>query len=224
VRVLVAADECALGYTAAAALRGAGLHVDVVGDLPGVDKAVVAFRYGCVIFDQRLPSGESSTYVESRRRDGWPMPVLILSSRRHGGANYLVSPFTTGELVARVLGLRCQPAVTDRPAPDRPALAVGEVEIDLRQRRVLRDGAAVTVTAKEFAVLEYLVAHSGEVVSRRRLIEHCWDAVAAPASNVVDVMVAQLRRKLGMSTAIRTVRGVGYLFDERPVPALHRVP
>lgn len=213
-RVLVAAGEFALGYPVAGALRNAGLQVDVVGDLPGVDKAVVALRYDCVIFDERLPSGESSTYVASRKRNGWSMPVLFLSSARRVGDDYLNSPFTTSELVARVRELSRRRTIMEPSG--RSAVTSGEVEIDLEQRKVLRDGAEITVTTKEFAVLEFLVAHSGEVVSRRRLVEQCWDAVAAPTSNVVDVMVAQLRRKLGMPTAIRTIRGVGYRFDGRP--------
>lgn len=215
-------DEAELGYAVGAALRGAGLAVDVVCDLPAADEALAVNPYSCVIFDRMLPSGDGVNYVDSRRRGGWAVPVLFMTARdsvadrvaglERGGDDYLVKPFATAELVARVIGLcRRRSVTTGRPTT---VLTVGDVELDVRRRQIRRNGVLLTVTAKEFAVLELLAIHRGEVVSRGQLIEHCWDAMAEPASNVVDVLVAQLRRKLGHPTLIHTIRGVGYLLDE----------
>ena len=220
-RVLVVEDEFELGYAVAAALRSAGLAVDLVGDITDADEAVAVNPYSCVVFDRILPAGDSIDYVGSRRREGWEVPVLFLTARdtiaervagfEHGGDDYLVKPFATAELVARVLGLCRRKAGPSRP--ERSNISVGDLEIDIRRRQIRRNGVLLTMTAKEFAVLELLSIHHGEVVGRSQLLEHCWDAMAEPTSNVVDVAITQLRRKLGYPALIHTVRGVGYLLD-----------
>jgi DNA-binding response OmpR family regulator len=219
VKVLVVEDDADLGYAVAAALRGAGLAVDLVDDIPAADEAVAVNRYACVVFDRMLPAGDSIVYVTSRRRSGWNTPVLFLTARdsvadrvagfEHGGDDYLVKPFAVAELVARVLSLGRRSLASGAPAS--PILAVADLEIDVPRRQVRRNGVLLTVTAKEFSVLELLANHPGEVVSRTMLIEHCWDAMSEPMSNVVDVLVAQLRRKLGGPPLIQTVRGAGYV-------------
>ena len=219
VKVLVVEDDADLGYAVAAALRGAGLAVDLVDDIPAADEAVAVNRYACVVFDRMLPAGDSISYVASRRRSGWVTPVLFLTARdsvadrvagfEHGGDDYLVKPFAVAELVARVLSLGRRSLASGPPAA--PVLSVADLEIDVPRRQVRRNGVLLTVTAKEFAVLELLANHHGEVVSRTMLIEHCWDAMSEPMSNVVDVLVAQLRRKLGGPPLIQTVRGAGYV-------------
>lgn len=222
-RVLVVDDETDLGYAVSAALRGAGMAVDLVGDIPEANDAIAAHPYACVVFDRILPGGDSIAYVEARRRTGWTTPVLFLTARdtvadrvagfTSGGDDYLVKPFATAELVARVRSL-CRRAAGSSAAP-QAVLRVGDVEIDVRRRQIRRGGVLLTVTAKEFAVLEILASTQGTVVSRSQLIEHCWDSRTEPMSNVVDVVVAQLRRKLGYPTLIHTVRGAGYVLEAR---------
>lgn len=223
-KVLVVEDDADLGYAVAAALRGAGLAVDLVGDIPAADEAVVVSPYACVVFDRMLPSGDSVDYVAGRRRGGWTTPVLFLTARdsvadrvagfEHGGDDYLVKPFAVAELVARVLSLGRRSLSNGPPAA--PVLRVADLEIDVPRRQVRRNGVLLTLTAKEFAVLELLANRAGEVVSRTELIEQCWDAMAEPMSNVVDVLVRQLRRKLGGPQLIHTVRGAGYLLGDDP--------
>ncbi|SHN47612.1 DNA-binding response regulator, OmpR family, contains REC and winged-helix (wHTH) domain [Cryptosporangium aurantiacum] len=222
-RVLVVEDEAELGYAVAAALRGTGIAVDLVDDIPAADDAVAAHPYGCVVFDRMLPAGDSIRYVEKRRRDGWTTPVLFLTARDsvadrvagfdHGGDDYLVKPFAAAELVARVRSL-CRRSSSSVPQPP-PITRVGDLTIDVRRRQVRRTGVLLTLTAKEFAVLEVLASAEATVVTRSQLIESCWDSRTEPMSNVVDVVVAGLRRKLGRPALIHTVRGTGYVLEER---------
>ncbi|GAA0232107.1 response regulator transcription factor [Cryptosporangium japonicum] len=222
-RVLVVEDEAELGYAVAAALRGTGMAVDLVGDIPPADEAIATHPYSCVVFDRMLPTGDSIGYVDARRRGGWSTPVLFLTARdtvadrvagfTHGGDDYLVKPFATAELVARVRSL-CRRTARDGAQP-APIARVGDLEIDVRRRQIRRGGVLLTMTAKEFAVLEALAAADATVVSRSQLIEHCWDSGTEPMSNVVDVVIAQLRRKLGFPGLIHTVRGAGYVLEVR---------
>lgn len=222
-RVLLVEDEAELGYAVAAALRGTGIAVDLVGDIPPANDAIDAHPYGCVVFDRMLPAGDSIGYVEARRRRGWTTPVLFLTARdtvadrvagfAHGGDDYLVKPFATAELVARVRSL-CRRTARDGGQPP-PIVRVGDLEIDVRRRQVRRGGVLLTMTAKEFAVLEALAAADATVVSRGQLIEHCWESGTEPMSNVVDVVIAQIRRKLGFPVVIHTVRGAGYVLEVR---------
>ena len=221
--MLVVEDEAELGYAVAAALRGTGMAVDLVGDIPPADEAISTHPYGCVVFDRMLPAGDSIRYVEARRRSGWATPVLFLTARdtvadrvtgfAHGGDDYLVKPFAAAELVARVRSL-CRRTARNGVQPP-PIVSVGDLEIDVRRRRIRRGGVLLTMTAKEFAVLEALAAADTRVVSRAQLVEHCWDSEHEPMSNVVDVVIAQLRRKLGFPTLIHTVRGAGYVLEAR---------
>jgi DNA-binding response OmpR family regulator len=124
------------------------------------------------------------------------------------GDDYLVKPFAVAELEARVRSL-CRRVATGAP----PVLRCGDVEIDSGRHEVRRAGVLLTLTGKEFAVLSYLVARQGRPVGRAELIEQCWDQMADPASNVLDVVITQLRRKLRQPPMVHTVRGVGYRID-----------
>ena len=214
-RVLVVEDDEDLREAVAAALRSAALAVDVAVDIAGADEALFTAAYDCVVFDRMLPDGDAMLYVGHRRRNGWAAPVLFLTARdspadrvagfQSGGDDYLVKPFGIAEMVARVVNL-CRRAGHRRP----PVLRSGDLEVDTARREVRRGGVLLTLTAKEFAVLEYLLTRHGDAVSRSDIEEHCWDAMAEPMSNVVDVVIAQLRRKLGAPPLIATVRGQGY--------------
>ncbi|WP_438289557.1 response regulator transcription factor [Streptomyces sp. HUAS TT7] len=218
-RVLVVEDDPDLGPTIAAGLRGAGFAVDRAEDLQEADLKASVNAYDCVIADRGLPDGDALTLVKRWRSDGRATPVLVLtalgtvddrvSGFEHGADDYLVKPFAMAELTVRVRAL-CR---RDQP-PRLPQLTVGDLTLDLPSRRVRRAGVLLTLTAKEFSVLEALMSRAGDVLTRSELIESCWDEMSDPMSNVVDVVIGQLRRKLGPPDLIVSLRGVGYRVGE----------
>jgi DNA-binding response OmpR family regulator len=213
--VLVVEDDENMRVAVAAELTGAGLSVVAAGDLATADAALSARDYDCVVFDRMLPDGDAVHYVQRRRQQGWATSVLFLTARdtladrvagfEHGGDDYLVKPFAVAEMTARVLAL-CRRSGSGRPS----VLRYAGLEVDCARRQVRRDGVLLTLSDKEFAVLEYLMARPGAAVPRGELIEHCWDTSTDPMSNVVDVVVRRLRGKLGEPGLVHTVRGVGY--------------
>ncbi|MCP2323146.1 DNA-binding response OmpR family regulator [Hamadaea flava] len=215
-RVLITEDDGNLRLALEVALRGAGFAVDSAADLPAADEALFVNTYDCAVFDRMLPGGDALTYVHRRRGEGWQLPVLFLTARdseadridglRLGGDDYLVKPFAMAELVARVRSL-CRRSTSGRPA----VLRCGDVELDGSRHRVTRDGVLLTLARKEFLILERLMAGPGQPVSRQELVAYAWDEMADPASNVLDVVIGQLRHKLREPTVIHTVRGFGYL-------------
>jgi two-component system copper resistance phosphate regulon response regulator CusR len=217
-RVLVLEDDPELGVEVAEGLRSVGYAVDLVATIADADLSVAVNGYDCLVLDRMLPDGDGLELVRELRAAGSRLPVLMLtaldtvgdrvSGFTEGADDYLVKPFAFAELAARV-GALCRRADQPRPA----ILRAGGLEMDTARKRVRRDGVLLSLGAKEFAVLELLMVRTGQVVSRTDLIEHCWDEQADPVSNVVDAVIAQLRRKLG-PPVISTVRGAGYLIDE----------
>jgi DNA-binding response OmpR family regulator len=215
VRVLVIEDDANMRLALDVALRGAGFAVDTAVDLPEVDEALSVHAYDCAVVDRMLPAGDALDYVAARRRAGWRVPVLFLTGRGvpaervaglAWGDDYLGKPFALPELLARV-GNLC------RRGPAPPATTTvrhAGVEVDGGRYRARRDGRPLELTGKEFAVLEALAAAGGEPVRRAALIAAGWDELVPPASNVLDVVIAQLRRKLGDPPILHTVRGVGH--------------
>jgi DNA-binding response OmpR family regulator len=215
VRVLVTEDDENLRVALEFALRGDGFAVDTAADLPGADEALMVNAYDCAVFDRMLPSGDALAYVRNRRGAGWPMPVLFLTARdsvadridglRVGGGDYLVKPFAMPELIARVRSL-CRRDMAGQAV----VLRCADVELDTGRHQISRAGVLLTVTRKEYLVMERLLAATGRPVSRQELIRYAWDEMADPASNVLDVVIARLRRKLKDPPLIHTVRGSGY--------------
>ncbi|MER6388683.1 response regulator transcription factor [Streptomyces sp. NPDC059382] len=215
-RVLLVEDEPDLSDLVVAGLKAAGYAVDAAGDWPDADVLLDLADYDCVVLDRMLPSGDSLHRLERRRRTGWSAPVLCLTALnalpdrvdgfRSGADDYLAKPFAMEELVVRVGSL------ARRAAHRLPVhLAHADIEMDTARREVRRDGVLLTLTHKEYAVLRHLLVHRETVVTRTALVEQCWDEMADPVSNVVDAVMAGLRRKLGPPSLIRTVRGHGFI-------------
>ncbi len=220
-RLLLAEDDAKLAAALARGLRAEGYAVDVA---PTGDEALFLGRvheYDAVILDVMLPGHDGIAVCRELRAGGCWSPVLFLTARDGiadrirgldvGADDYLIKPFDFGELVARLR------ALLRRGARERPAVLIaGDLEVDPAARTVTRAGRLVSLTAREFSVLEVLVRHAGEVVTRTTLLEHVWDQHYAGSGNVVDVYIGYLRRKLEQPFGrplIRTVRGAGYVVD-----------
>jgi len=214
-RVLVVEDDPEVRGAVTIALRTGGFAVDQAADWSQADMSMSVNDYDCLVLDRILPEGDSLHQLLHRRRAGLTVPALVLTALDSAGDriagfqagvdDYVVKPFVTAELVLRVRAL-CRRRGATTPA----LLQVGDLQVDVARREVRRAAILLTLTRKEFAVLEMLLVRRPAVVSRADLFEHCWDEMADPTSNVVDVVVAQLRRKLGEPSLIHTVRGIGY--------------
>jgi two-component system OmpR family response regulator len=216
-RLLLVEDDPKLSRAVSRGLRAEGYAVDVAadGDEALLDAGV--WDYDAIVLDVMLPVRDGLDVCRRLRERGSWVPILMLTARGGigdriagldaGADDYLPKPFDFGELLARIRALvRRTPAM--RPA----RLEVGDLVVDPATHEVRRAGAAIDLTAREFAVLEYLARHVGDVVSRASLIDHVWDANFLGSTNIVDVYVGQLRRKLGRQ-CIRTVRGVGFVLE-----------
>jgi two-component system, OmpR family, response regulator len=218
VRVLVVEDEPRMASVIRRSLEKEGLAADLAGRGEDALWMAAAVEYDAIVLDVMLPGLSGFDVCRLLRdRDVWA-PVLMLTAREgvddrvrgldSGADDYLVKPFALAELHARLRSL------ARRGQPERPpVLEVGDLRLDPARREVRRGEAAIDLSAKEFALLETLMRRPGEVLSRLELIEHAWDFAYETRSNVVDVYVRRLRRKLG-DGAIETVRGVGYRLRE----------
>ncbi|MEV4822537.1 response regulator transcription factor [Micromonospora sp. NPDC049274] len=213
-RVLVVEDEARLAAALQRGLQAEGFAVDVAATGPAGLDAARHGGYDAMILDVMLPGLSGYELVRRLRAEQHWLPVLMLSAKDGeydqadgldcGADDYLTKPFSYVVLLARLR------ALLRRGAPERPTvLSVGDLRLDPARRRVTRADAEVALTAREFALLDYLMRRPGQVISKIELLDHVWDASLETAPNVVEVYVGYLRRKLGRDR-LETVRGAGY--------------
>ena len=218
-KVLVIEDDRTVGQYVKRGLAEAGFHVDLVGD--GTEGLHVASEghYDVVVLDLRLPGLDGREVLRTLRDRGNAVPVLVLTAQdtvdfkvqalRMGADDYVTKPFALEELLARVEALGRRPKAI---AP--PVIKVADLVIDTGGREVRRGGKAIELTPKEYAVLEYLMRHPGRVMPRTLITEYAWDYHFDPGTNIVDVVINRLRKKVDSGHAqklVHTVRGVGYV-------------
>lgn len=219
-RVLLIEDEKKLSAFITKGLTQEGFSVDSAAGAAEASRQLLNGVYDLVIMDVNLPDGDGFALLETMRREGDATPVIMLTARgsvddkvrglESGANDYLTKPFAFRELVARA-------RVLMRPAgkPD-DVLTAGDLSLDVRARRVTRAGRRIELTNKEFALLEVLLRNSGRPVSRAVLWEHAWEGSFEVDSNVLDVHMGRLRRKVDAGAGeklVRTVYGVGYQIE-----------
>jgi heavy metal response regulator len=220
VLALIVEDDQTIAEFIARGLREAGFAVDCARDGDEGLEAALARSYDIAIVDVMLPGRDGLSMIDELRRRGSSTPILILSARRTvddrvrglqaGGDDYLTKPFAFAELLARVQALVRRAT----RAPEPTSLTVGDLQLDLLSRKVVRGGAAIELRPREFSLLEYLMRNAGKVVSKTMILSHVWEYNFDPQTNVVDVLVSRLRDKIDRpfeTKLLHTVRGVGYV-------------
>ncbi|MFL5505761.1 MAG: response regulator transcription factor [Gemmatimonadales bacterium] len=218
-KILVVEDDRTVGQYVRRGLEEQRLHVDLVEDgLEGL-RFASGGSYDLIILDLRLPGMTGLEVLRTLRDRGLTVPILVLTAQdavdfkvqalRAGADDYVTKPFAFEELLARVeaLGRRPQQLRT-------PVLRVADLEVDMATHEARRGGEPIELTPKEYTVLEYLVRHAGRVMSRTLITEYAWDYHFDPGTNIVDVVINRLRKKIDSGHAqklIHTVRGVGYM-------------
>jgi two-component system OmpR family response regulator len=222
-KLLLVEDDAALVAAVARGLRGAGFAVDTAGSAGECLSLLRLGEYDVLILDRGLPDGDGLTVLQHIRERELAIPVLVLTARGDiadrvegldaGADDYLQKPFAFPELLARLR------ALLRRGVPVASTiLRVSDLELDPARFEVRRRGQILVLTTKEFAILEYFMRHAGELITRTMLLESCWDSSYEGLSNLVDVHVSRLRRKLdlpGSPPLLHTVRGAGFLLGER---------
>ncbi len=217
-RLLFVEDDTRIAESAAAYLRKAGFAVDVAASGEQALALAALNEYDVAVLDIRLPGIDGLEVCQRLRQAGYSIRILMATARDTvedriagldlGADDYVVKPYVLAELEARVR------ALLRRPAAVVPVtLQVDDLSLDTGTRFAERNGRQISLTSKEYAVLEYLMRHPGEVVTRERISAHAWDDNYDPASNVIDVYIARLRKKIDRGDEmplLSTIRGAGY--------------
>lgn len=219
-RVLLVEDDPTIAAFVAKGLREAGFAVDEAADGETGLTLAREQKFDAAIVDVMLPRLDGLSLIDALRGRGIRTPVLILSAKRSvddrvrglqaGGDDYLTKPFAFAELLARVQALIRRSTGAAEPT----TLGAGDLTLDLLTREVRRDGQPIELRPREYALLEYLLRHSGKVLTKTMILSHVWGYNFDPNTNVVDVLVSRLREKIDRSfeqKLIHTVRGVGYV-------------
>jgi len=220
VNILLVEDDAEAARHVARGLTAAGYSVEHCSDGQEGLRRATADGHDLLIVDRMLPDLDGLAIVGRLRQQGCHAPVLVLSALgtvddrveglRAGGDDYLVKPFALAELLARVEALLRRAAIQ---APPQSVLRIADLELDLLSRRVTRGGRDIPLTAKEFQLLEFLMRHANQVVTRTMLLEGVWNLHFDPQTNLIDVHVSRLRQAVDRgfdSPLLHTVRGAGY--------------
>jgi len=221
-KILVVEDDRTLSQHVRRGLEENQYQVDTVADGREALMAASRGRYDVIVLDLRLPSISGQEVLRTLRDRGIETPVLVLTAQdavqskvealRAGADDYVTKPFAFEELLARVEALSRRPKTVASPV-----LRIADLELDTGTRVVRRGADEIEVTPKEYAVLEYLMRHAGRVRSRTLITEYAWDYHFDPGTNIVDVVINRLRKKIDTARRkklIHTVRGVGYVIKE----------
>ena len=223
-RILVVEDEQKVANALREGLQGERYEVVVERTGEGAFFRMTTEQFDAILLDLTLPGRDGIEILKAIRERGMKTPVLVLTARDtvqdriigldSGADDYLIKPFAFAELLARIRALVRRGRVTEAPR-----LSTGDLEVELITRKVTRGGQPIELTVREFELLEYLLRHQGQVVSRELLARDVWKETArtTPLDNVIDVHIARLRRKVDAdqpSKLIHTVRGVGFMLRE----------
>lgn len=224
-RVLLVEDELEIQGFLRQSLSEAGYDVDAAQNGAAATLCAAQKKYDALIVDLNLPDQDGIDLILQLRRSGVTAPVLILSARRsvddrvqgleQGGDDYLTKPFAIAELLARLRNLLRRRSAT---AEASTRIKIRDLELDLTGRRASRGSEMLNLSPQEFVLLEYLCRHAGRVVTRSMLLAEVWGMRIQPDTNVVDVHIYRLRRKVdsdGQEPMITTLRGIGYVLKEK---------
>jgi len=220
-RILIVEDERKYLDILQRSLKSEGYTVDGVGTAADAVDYLKSYHYDMVILDLQLPDGTGNSLIRRLRESGNTMPVLVLTARSEleskvenfqaGADDYVVKPVAMAELAIRVQAL-----LRRGPVIQENVLKARDLEINRLTRVVRRDGKRIELSPKEYSLLEYLFLHPGRVLSRNMIVEKIWDQSFEGLTNIVDVYIGHLRRKVDEGHSqklIRTVRGLGYMLD-----------